>query len=300
MVTFSVLIATAGRAERLARALAAVGRLTPAPLEIVVIDGDADRSAEPVTAAAAAHLPYPVVHVPAERGLTRQRNRGLDVARGDVVVFLDDDAEPAVDVLGVLAEVYADPAVVGATGRVNEPSSHRVGGQRSVLRRVWHGGRREGTFTASGYPRRLTSVDRPRDVELMPGCFMSARTDAARQVRFDEQLPGYALAEDEDFSYRLARVGRIRFDPRATVEHDNSGFDARDRRAFGRTVVVNRHYLFRKNFAQTRTARLRFAGLVAAFVLHRLVNGDLAGARGVLDGARDVARGALPGEPSHG
>ena len=46
----------------------------------------------------------------------------------------------------------------------------------------------------------------------MPGCFMSARREAA-SVRFDEKLGAYALAEDEDFSYRLSRRGRLVYLP---------------------------------------------------------------------------------------
>ena len=288
-MTFSVVIATLGRPDRLRRALADAAAMTPPPVEVVVVDGDSDRSAEPV---ARAGFAVPVVYVAAERGSSSQRNVGMDHATGDVAVFLDDDAALEPHVFSVLAEVYADPSVVGATGPVEEPSSNRVGGQRSRARRLLGG--TEGTFMRCGYPRRIVDNATPRDVEFMPGCFMSARMADARAVRFDETLPGYALAEDEDFSYRLSRRGRIRFDPRAVVHHDNSGFAGRNRRAFGRLVVVHRHYLFRKNFAQTPVARLQFAGLIVLLVVHRLLNADVLGARGIVDGVVAVLRGEQP------
>jgi len=283
-----VIIATLGRPERLHRALAGVAALQPGPDEVVVVDGSADGSAAPVAAAAGA------TYVASPPGLTRQRNAGLATASADVVVFLDDDAALEPGALGVLAEIYADECVVGATGRVEEPASHRVGGQRSAVRRLLRGRRREGTFMRCGYPRRIVVGTEAMDVEQMPGCFMSARLDAARATKFDERLPGYALAEDEDFSYRLSRLGRVRYDPRAVVHHDNTGFAGRDRRAFGRTVVVHRWYLLRKNFGLSPFARAQFGALVALLVIHRLLNRDLAGVRGLVDGLVAIGRGAEP------
>jgi GT2 family glycosyltransferase len=266
----------------------------PLPLELVVVDGDPAGSAGPAVDELRTAIPFGLVDVSSPPGLTRQRNVGLRHARGDVVLFLDDDARPDGEALSAVVAAYADPGVVGVTGRVIEPSSHPIGGQRSRLRRVLTPGGREGTFTSYGYPRRLVDGSVETDVEFMPGCFMSARTPAARETGFDEDLGGYALAEDEDFSYRLSRRGRIRYLPQAVVYHDNSGFGTRDRRAFGRSVVVNRYYLFRKNFAQTPATRVRFALLLVVLLGHRLLNRDLHGARGLIDGIGSVRRGETP------
>ena len=84
---------------------------------------------------------------------------------------------------------------------------------------------------------------------------LTARRWAAASVGFDERLGGYALAEDEDFSCRLARLGRVRYEPSLVGEHDNAGFAGRDRRGFNRSLVVNRAYPFRKNFPQSPLTR---------------------------------------------
>ena len=290
MTTVSVAIATLRRPEVLATALASVAGSTMKPLEVVVVDGDDGRSAEPVVEAAAAEAPYPVRYLPSERGLTRQRNLALDHVDGDVVVFIDDDARLEPDALERLVSAYDDPAVVGVSGRVLELDSNKVVSQTSPLRRLLFSASREGTFARSGYPRRLVDATVARDVEFMPGCFMSARVTDAREVRFDERLLAYALAEDEDFSCRLSRRGRIRHVPAAVVHHDNSGFFSRDRRAFGRMVVRNRAYLFRKNFPQTWRGRGSFALLLLLLVGHRLLNRDLQGLRGLLEGTLDAIR----------
>jgi len=124
----------------------------------------------------------------------------------------------------------------------------------------------------------------------MPGCFMTARRELAAQVRFDENLGAYALAEDEDFSYRLSQRGRLLYLHDVVVVHDKMGFRSYDSRALGRLVVKNRAYLFRKNFPQTPLARLQFWLLLVKLVGHRALNREWSGALGVLEGMATLAR----------
>jgi GT2 family glycosyltransferase len=285
---FSVVIPTLGRPDVLRATLATIARLDPPPAELIVVDGDPAGSAEAVAAAAGAR------YARARTGLTAQRNHGLELATGDVVVFFDDDVEAEPGVLGELERAYRDPEVVGATGRAIEPDLRRVGNTRSRLRALLPGGGREGGFTRYGYPRRLQDDSRERDVEYMLGCFMSARRDVAAEVGFDERLTGYALTEDEDFSYRLSRRGRVRYVPDATIVHHNVDSGRKVSRArmreFNRSVVVNRAYVFRKNFRRTPLARVQFALLVAVLAAHRVLNGEWAGVAGLAEGSVEAWR----------
>ena len=287
---FSVVIPTMRRERILDATLDSLRRCDPAPDEVIVIDADAGRSSQSIVTAFDQQVAPSVRYHGTEPSLTRQRNLGIDDANGDVVVFLDDDVSIEPDLFGRLAQVYRDPSVVGATGHVIEPQDPRMLSPGSRFRRLLPGGGEDGTFTRYGYPRYLSDPDQDRDVEFMRGCFMSARLDAAREVRFDEHMGGYALAEDEDFSFRLSRLGRIRYVSDIVVEHRKLGFGAADERGFGRLVVVNRAYLFRKNFEQTALARAQFALLVAMFVGHRILNREWRGAQGLLEGAAQVLR----------
>lgn len=286
---FSVIIPTLGRPDALKQTLRSVAACSPPPLEVLVVDGDPARSAAP-SVDELGDGPVTMLHIHSAPGLTRQRNEGMSHASGDVVVFFDDDVTVDADVFAELAKAYSDPGVIGATGRVVEARSDRIVGKHSRIRHFLPGGGREGAFTRYGYPRRIVDVDTARDTELMHGSFMSARADVARDVAFDEQLAGYAIAEDEDFSFRLSRRGRIRYVQSAVIEHLKTGHGARDARAFGRQLVVNRAYLFRKNFRPTPAARAQFCMLVGLLFVHRAVNREWQELRGLLEGSMQALR----------
>jgi glycosyltransferase involved in cell wall biosynthesis len=53
-----------------------------------------------------------------EQGLSGARNTGVELAKSDVVVFLDDDAAARPGWLAALARNYLDPVVLGVGGRI--------------------------------------------------------------------------------------------------------------------------------------------------------------------------------------
>ena len=300
-VRFSHVIATKGRPEVLGEALASAARSIPGDAEIIVVDGDSERSAEAVVARLGHPASgSPVRYIAGVTGLCAQRNAGIDAAQGDIVIFTDDDCTLADGFYEALDAAYRDADVIGVTGRVLQAPDKRIGSNiESPLRRLVLGGGRQGTMTSFGFRRPIIDVESPRTIEFMPGTFMSARRAIAAELRFDEWLgrsSGYSLGEDDDFSYRLSRRGAIRYVPSAAVHHHSMGKSTMNRRTLDRLVVVNRTYMFRKNFPGTPRAKLGFAGLIALLFGHRIVNRDWQGVRGLMDGVREVWR-RDPAEP---
>jgi glycosyltransferase involved in cell wall biosynthesis len=153
------------------------------------------------------------------QGLSDARNSGLTVARGDVVAFLDDDAEAEPRWLSLLAESYADPAVV-AVGGFAEPD--------------WAEGRpswfpREFDWVVGCTYRGMPETASP--VRNLIGCNMSFR----REIFAD--LGGFTAGigrlgtrpvgcEETELCIRISqrRPGSvILFDPRALVHHHVPG-----------------------------------------------------------------------------
>lgn len=108
--SFSIVMPTHQRREVVCDAVRALAKLTYAgPLEvIVVIDGSTDGTAQ---ALAKIDCPFPF-HVieQANSGAAHARNRGAERARGEILLFLDDDMIAAPDLVEQHARTYADGA----------------------------------------------------------------------------------------------------------------------------------------------------------------------------------------------
>jgi len=120
MVTASVVICTHNRADLVGSAtIAALGEVRANGGEVVVVDNASTDGTPAVLAELTRRNPdaLRVVHEP-RLGLSVARNRGLEEARADVVVYLDDDAVPRPGWLAALTAPYGDPQVVAVGGRI--------------------------------------------------------------------------------------------------------------------------------------------------------------------------------------
>jgi len=112
----SVVLPTVDRPEAIYNLLRHLEHQSVAPFEIVVVDQSAAPNAR--LEGYAASNPLVRVHRIAERGLPNARNVGVGLARGDVLLFLDDDSIPDADLVRFHAERYADRDVSGVGGWV--------------------------------------------------------------------------------------------------------------------------------------------------------------------------------------
>lgn len=107
----SLIIPTQRRAEPLARAVrSAIGQvgLDPDAVELIVADNDAVPSARALVEALAAEASFTVIYVhEARAGVANIRNAALELARGELIAFLDDDEEAPPGWLAALLRVQA-------------------------------------------------------------------------------------------------------------------------------------------------------------------------------------------------
>jgi GT2 family glycosyltransferase len=157
-------------------------------------------------AAAAGLLRHIRVSTPS---VTNARNVGIQQARGDIVLFCDDDVVVGPDWASYHAENYADPTVGGVTGQILEP-----GEVPTAVKPV-------GQITRCGRMVLNFCSTHRMDVQHVKGCNMSFRKDAAHKAGlFDIRFSRPALLEEADFAFRVRKLGfRIVFDPRASLRH---------------------------------------------------------------------------------
>jgi O-antigen biosynthesis protein len=118
-LTVTVVICTRNRPGYLKECLRGISRLDPRPDQVLVVDNtQGNKETEDVTREFGARYTSEPV-----QGLSRSRNRGLAECDTDIVAFLDDDAIPAPDWLGILMEPFGDERTAASTGRVVTPLS---------------------------------------------------------------------------------------------------------------------------------------------------------------------------------
>src|SRR5260370_27318700 len=117
-MAISVCIATYRRLERLAAVLDDLSRQTQLPMEIVVVDNDADGSAAAVVEAHRRTSPPFALHYAVQplKNIALKRNRTVEMAAGEWVAFIDDYEPAPPDWLAGLeaqANAYAATALTG-------------------------------------------------------------------------------------------------------------------------------------------------------------------------------------------
>ena len=266
-------IATRNRPEELLEAVRSLVAQTVPPAELCIVDSSAETPArseiEEICGQAGLPLDY---HHPAPRGLTVQRNVGIDRTKGDPVFFIDDDVVLAPDCHEhILAEYRRwGPEVGGIRGERTNPARPPV---ISILWRKLFGlggwwPEASGKMRAGFFVEGVSQSAGVRKLEYMNGWFMSYRREVLELERFDEALSGYGYKEDVDFSYRVFCHGYVLLQtPRARVDHLKSDADRMAPKKLQRMNLANQFYLHRKNMPQTPRYRLALWWAMLGFLV---------------------------------
>ncbi|MGI6099805.1 MAG: glycosyltransferase, partial [Kiritimatiellia bacterium] len=231
----SVVIACPAPSDFLDEALAGIAAQTIPPLEVIVLP-DAD-VATPLTAGAVPVRVHPTGHIrPAEK-----RNLGIELAQGEIVAFLDDDAYPAPDWLEQALKYFKRPEVASVGGPAltppHDPWRAQIGG------RVY-----ANPLVSGGYAYRYHS-ERVRRVDDLPSCNLLVRTSVLRELGgFNTRYwPGEDTILCSDIVHRLGY--QMFYDPWAVVYHHRRPLFGPHLRQIGR-YALHRGF-FARRFPET-------------------------------------------------
>jgi glycosyltransferase involved in cell wall biosynthesis len=293
-------IATRNRPDDLRNTVASVVAQTILPGELCIVDSsdETPSRAEIESLCAEVGLALRYVH-PAPRGLTVQRNVGIDETRGDPVFFIDDDVALAPDCHERVLDVYAEwgPKVGGVRATPVRPA--RPGPITRIYRRLFGIGgwwpESSGRVRRGFYAEGISESAGIRKIEYMNGWFMSYRREVFEHERFDEALSGYAYKEDIDFSYRVSRHFTLVQTPYARCDHLKSDSARMSSHQLQRMNLANQFYLHRKLMPQTaRNKAALWWALVGLFILNlgkAAQTRDSGLVTGMVVGAWEQARG---------
>jgi GT2 family glycosyltransferase len=263
--TASILIPTLPGTPYLDVALASVApQAVACDAEVIVVCDGPDEA----TAALVRSHGARVVTLERRRGLNAARNAGIEVARSELIVLIDNDIEAPEGWLAALLEgARANPG----HGVFGGPIRARLeGGPRGC-------GRERAPITT------LDEGPQDRDVPLVWGANMAIRRSALERIGpFAEALSGRGDEEQWELRYRAAG-GRIRYLARAGLDHRRTAEDARlgalTRQAYRHGREARRHDV-RAGKPRPITAELRtLAGCAWHTVRRRCAYGIVMGAR---------------------
>jgi glycosyltransferase involved in cell wall biosynthesis len=115
-ISFSLILATVGRVEELAKFLQHLDLQTYRNFELIIVDQNPGAILDPLIRQY--QDKFPLLHVRSERGLSRARNVGLQQVSGDIVAFPDDDGWYPADLLQKVVSFFQQNlSIDGVTGR---------------------------------------------------------------------------------------------------------------------------------------------------------------------------------------
>ncbi len=193
MVPVSIVIATYNRASILKNTIDHLIKQNPAPLEILVVDQSdsvPDEVRDYLTGLEGdGRIRWIRQHPPNAQAA---RNRGILEAKGEVLLFLDDDIECGPELVGVHWNNYEDPKIAGVSGMILEPGQFPT----EELPARFYKKKIGWMFFPLNYGKRTECIN-------LSSCNCSIRREIALAVRgFDENFIR-TLFDDTDFSWRV-------------------------------------------------------------------------------------------------
>ena len=184
-------------------------------IEIVVIDNrSTDNTAEVVTGLARLHGPRVRYVLESKLGLSVARNRAIREARGEYILFLDDDAIASRDWVRKIVEVFESNAAIGCVGGKIDPIWE-------AAEPDWIPAEHRSVFTILDY----ASVVKEMPAPAIPyGANVAFRASVFRQFKpFREDLGrvgnNLLSSEESELIARIRERYRVFYTPYAPVQH---------------------------------------------------------------------------------
>lgn len=233
---FSLIVATLDRVEELGRLIESLQSNSVQDFELIVVDQNDDGRLEPLFEAATLGDRLRVVRCPP--GVSRARNLGWSIARGEIIAFPDDDCSYPSQLLQIVSDWF---------------DLHPQAGLLSVASRDAEGNLSGNRWRRSPVPINAVNVFRTS----VCYCLFFRRAALPEDLRFDEQLgPGagskYLASEDTDLVLMAMRKGvHGIFDSSQSVVHPRKDVKSLTvtssrTRIYGRGMgfVLRKHGLF--------------------------------------------------------
>ncbi|PRX46288.1 glycosyltransferase family 2 protein [Salegentibacter salegens] len=273
-LNFSLVVCTYKRHESLFKLLKSLENQTVYPNKILIIDGSPDAKTEDLLKKESfRNLEYFKVK-PKNRGLTKQRNFGIErvATSSEVVCFLDDDIVLTPTYFQNLLNTYRKfPDALGVGGYIKNEIDWIK--DKEVIK--------FDEFEYDGFSRKLASrhllrkklglqpdvppgympdfsngyaigflppTGKSYKVESFMGGVASYRKGIFDKINFSSYFEGYGLYEDMDFCLRASKLGQLYVNTSAQLYHHHNESGRPNQFKYGKMVLRNGWYVWRVKY----------------------------------------------------
>ncbi len=200
MLSFSIVVNTLNRATLLQKTLESFCYLKyEGDFEVIVVNGPSTDHTEEVIQAWLPNIRTAKCEL---ANLSISRNIGICMARGDIVVFIDDDAVAEPEWLTQLAQGYTDSNIAAVGGFVFDHTGYHCQWHRIIANRLGD------TNAQMDYPLESFCFPHSFNFPYLPGTNASFRRSALLEIGgFDEEFEYYL--DETEVCLRLIDVGYV-------------------------------------------------------------------------------------------
>ncbi len=255
MRLISIVIITRNRPEMIQKCLEHVQAQQGADYEVIVIDSSSNQASSDIITA------FPDVRYhylgDVKDSMPMARNVGIQMAKGEIIAFIDDDSMIAPGWLTALREGYCDEMVGAVGGRALDNGIGCQAPDPDLIGRILDSTELTTYFCAD--PSKIIAVDH------VGGFNMSYRVRLLKSLGgFDPTFSGTNYREETDVCLRVKRAGyRILFNPKMMVDHLRAPREGVERKfsdpRFQYYHARNTLYFFVKHYGLLNRKPIRFA-----------------------------------------
>lgn len=282
--------------------LESVKEQTLYPDEILIVDGSTNElSMKAIQEKAYKNLQYFKV-TDKDRGLTKQRNFGIDKVGNeiDVVSFLDDDTLLEQEYFEELIKTFTLDSSIGGVGgvatnenrwkKIEDPNKYYdpkryfklngyvvEEGLRNVVRNYL--GLQSNLLPGlmpecsngrtCGYPLDGNTYE----VDLLIGMSFAFHRKVCKEIKFSTYFEGYGLYEDADYSIRALAYGKNVINTKVKLQHFHEPGGRPNKFSYGKMVIRNGWYVWRTKYPNpSLKGRIKWNAIVFLLTCIRFTN----------------------------
>lgn len=294
----SVVIVTKNRVESLKECIKCLLNQTVLPYELIIVDGsDNDATREYVNGLIEGNMRFSLHLCKQDRGGTATaRNIGAGIAKGDIILFVDDDVLLYPDYIEKLIRSFNDDIICVGGNLVLPQEESRL---RKAAYKIFgiiflRDSFKPGKATIAGHHSALPNY--MSYVDWLGGSQFACRREVFNNFRFDENLErysNYAYYEDFDFTYTLSKVGKILLNPELKSVHMRSPVRP-DPFHTEFVKILNHYYLVKKHGFNKIAFYWSTFGLLLAYTIRLILKPskkNYMALSGLIAGVKKIVKG---------